>query len=135
MEPTSTRHDILTRLAPLVPTGVDPAGLLTPADHERLARGWAQLEARGFSIEVRTRCLRVRNGNGGFDAVIHLSGPEDLGELRRLFRQLRHRLGTWRDRWLPGLFRASPGVAVTYTALRDVIGPCQRLRERVRAAA
>ncbi len=135
MEPVTTSRDILARLAPLVPRGVDPAGLLAPADHERLVRAWIQLEAQGFSIEVRTRCLRVRNGNGGFDAVIHLTGPEDLGELRKLFRQLRHRFGTWRDRWLPGMFRASPGVAATYTALRDVIGPCQRLRERVRAAA
>jgi hypothetical protein len=116
-------------LAPLLPRGAELRDRLEDEPWERLQASWQQLTELGFEVEVRAEELLVRHRDAGFETVIQLSRPDDLGELRGLFLALRKRFGRVRDRWLPWLFL--PGQAVTdpYEHLREIIATCQKLRQ------
>ncbi len=88
------------------------------------------LAALGFEVRVEPNRIRIRNRGHGFVATVHLSHPDDLGERRRLFRELRRTLGGFTDRHLPWLFSASPAVTEPYRLLRALIERCQELRAR-----
>ena len=94
-----------------------------------------QLAALGFEVRVDPNRIRIRNRGHGFVATVHLSHPDDLGERRRLFRELRRALGGFTDRYLPWLFSAGPAVTEPYRLLRALIERCQELREERLAPA
>ena len=120
---------IADALSPLLPEGAEIRGLLDAKTLGKLENSWRELAERGFEVGVGSNELKIRHRASGFETVIQLSRPDDLGELRGLFLSLRHQFGRLRDRWLPWLFLPGPAVTVPYDHLRLIISTCQRLRQ------
>lgn len=112
--------------------GFDPSDFLVTDKRDRLAAHWDRLQGLGFELEIEHDRLRVHHGNRGFDAVIHLSHPADLGERRQLFESLKHAFGKPSDRFLSWILRPSQAVTLPYESLREVIALCQDARETAR---
>ena len=124
-----TAQTVAVALTPLVPRGVEIQKVLDDETMGRLQTNWQELADLGFEVAVGADELVVRHRSSGFETVMQLSRPDDLGELRSLFLALRRHFGRLRDRWLPGLFLPGPSVTTPYELLRQVIGTCQRLRQ------
>ncbi len=125
-------HDLLRAF---LPDGTPPDRVFSAEVLERARACHERLERLGFRLESGRALLRIRNEEAGFAFVAHLSHPDDLGERRALFRALRTRFGTRRERWFPWLFAAGPRVSETYEALRYLIELCQEARNREPRAA
>ncbi len=122
-------------LGAFLPGGLPPDHAFSPEVLERARRCYQKLEQLGFRLEPGRALLRIRNEGAGFAFVAHLSHPDDLGERRALFRALRSRFGTRRERWFPWLFAAGPQVSEPYEALRYLVERCQEARDRETPAA
>ena len=124
-------HELLRAFLPDAPLD----RVFSPEVLERTRAYYRRLEQLGFRLEPGRALLRIRNDEADFSFVAHLSHPDDLGERRALFRALRSRFGTRRERWFPWLFAAGPRVSETYEALRYLIERCQEARNREPRAA
>ena len=122
-------------LAPLLPPGANIQGLLDDETMGQLQTSWHELAGLGFEVNVGADEVWVRHRARGFENVIQLSRPDDLGELRSLFLALHMHFGRLRDRWLSWLFLPGKSVTVPYEHLRQLIDTCQRLRQDVRREA
>ena len=125
----SATETVADALSPLLPESAEFRAILDDASRTRLEASWSELAELGFEVGVGADQLQVRHRDRGFETVIQLSRPDDLGELRGLFLALRQRFGRVRDRWLPWLFLPGQAVTVPYEHLRLIIGTCQRLRQ------
>jgi len=126
--PTDT--PLATALAPVLCPNTKLQQRLDDVSADELEACWRQLTERGFEVVIRADDVLVRQRERGFEITVHLSRPDDLGELRLLFLALRRHFGRRRDRWLPWLFLPDPAVTIPYERLRLLIGTCQRLRRQ-----
>lgn len=134
MHPTST-PPAGPDLSALLADGASPERAVPPDLQRRFEARWSALRHLGFDLEVRRDSLRVFHRERRFEAVIELSGDDDLGEKRELFRTLRASFGNTAERWFPKLVQCSPAVTAPYLALKDVLDVCQALRRSRRGRA
>ncbi|GAB4266239.1 MAG: hypothetical protein Kow0092_19030 [Deferrisomatales bacterium] len=121
-------------LDPLLPQGTPLSELLPPSAADALERHLDRLAGLGFELTLTVDSLRVRHRLRGFETVIRLSLPDDMGERRRLFRALRRAFGSPWDRWAPWALQPPPAVTLPYESLKAVLQACQSLRQRRRSA-
>jgi hypothetical protein len=134
MHPTTTPPAV-PDLSALLADGAHP-GRTVPIDlQRRFEARWSALRDLGFELEVRRDSLRVSHRERRFEAIIELSGDDDLGEKRELFRALRATFGNAAERWFPKLVQCSPAVTAPYLALKEVLDVCQALRRSRRGRA
>jgi hypothetical protein len=133
MTGTADSLDAHCLLAPILPAGAPSEKTLRGEAAGRLAHHWARLQEMGFQLELRKDSLAVHHGGRGFEHVVQLSHPDDLGERRALFNAVKASFGRLSDRFFPWLFQPSPDVTRSYESLKEVISTCQAIRQQARA--
>jgi len=101
---------------------------LTPAEQERLSTHWTSLRERGFEVTLRRDSIEICHPKRGFETVVQLSGEDDLGERREVFRALRAAFGSVTERWFPRLVQSSTAVTRPYQDIKEIVEICQALR-------
>ena len=118
------------RLEPLVGQSQVSERLCTRETLAQLDWHWDRLANLGFDLELDRDSLSVHNRDAGFQAVIQLSGQDDLGQRRELFQKLNQALGGFWSR-LSWLMRPGPSVTIPYESLKAIIAACQSIRSRL----
>lgn len=132
MENTNGTPAVDTKLAPVLPEGIDSTGVLDEATEDRFRANWTQLERMGFELEVRRNSLQVRHRDRKFETVIQLTQEDDLGERRALYQSLRVAFGRATDRYFSWMFQPSHSVTAPYESFKEIISICQAVRNKYR---